>query len=110
MTGKILANYVINKGNMLVLLNLQQMGLIFENHIKKLICLPQKSKVCSSREFQESLIKCYYACLFIPCMNLYYSIIRLFYHLIFSRITFFAVAVMFFHAKVMMQLHGEKSS
>ena len=59
---------------MLVLLNLQQMGLIFENYINKLhntlLCLPLKKKAFSSREFQESLKKLYCAGHVIPCMNL----------------------------------------
>ena len=53
MTGKILAKYVINKGNMLVLLNLQQMGLIFENHIKGWFVYLRKVKFVRHENFKN---------------------------------------------------------
>ena len=74
MAAKTLVKEVTNKGNMVVLLNLQQMGLIFKNYLKK-------DASCSSlftfekmaigetrrrREFQESLKKTLLCNLVVP--------------------------------------------
>lgn len=63
MTAKTLVKEVTNKGNMVVLLNLQQMGLIFKNYLKKdaswsSLFTFEKMAIGETRrrrEFQESL-------------------------------------------------------